>query len=143
MRYSELLEVIDNISYKPNWHVLVGHDSLKNSHGYLQLEVKNSVDSVTGNVVNWKSGKRYLSDFMCRQEIVGLVYSMIESAEIHEMREMFRYKGRSIYNPHIDPDKLVELASKEENFNFRENSMSMEEKYAEDTIDYYEANRLD
>jgi len=38
------------------------------------------------------------------------------------------YKGRSIFNPHIDPEALVLVAGKKENFNCRENAMSMEEK---------------
>ena len=64
---------------------------------------------------------------MCRQEVVGVVFSAIEKAELHEMREFFRYRGASIYNPHIDPDVLVAVAKKASSFNMRENAMSMTE----------------
>lgn len=44
-----------------------------------------------------------------------------------EMREFFRYRGASIYNPHIDPDVLVDVARKASSFNMRDNAMSMTE----------------
>ena len=62
---------------------------------------------------------------MCRQEIVAAVYGAIEKAELHEIREFFRYKGASIFNPHLDPDVLAEVAKKKSSFNVRENAMSM------------------
>lgn len=121
----EILDIIKQITYKPNWKIsMFGYFG---TGYYMQLEVENSIDTVTGKVVSWKSGKRYLSEHMCRQEIVGLAYGLIESAEIHEMREWFRYKGASIYNPHLDPDSLVEVAKKAANFNCRKSSMTMKE----------------
>ena len=67
---------------------------------------------------------------MCRQEVVSAVYGAIEKAELHEIREFFRYKGASIFNPHLDPDVLAEVAKKKESFNMRDNAMTMEEKDA-------------
>ena len=83
--------------------------------------------TVTGEPCTWKSGKRYLSIYMCRQEIVGAVFGLIKDAEMHEIREWFRYKGASIFNPHLDPDVLAEVAKKKASFNVRENAMTMEE----------------
>lgn len=127
MDVTDIRRIIADIDYKPHWFVNV-YPGKSNVEAYIQLEVTIATDSVTGEKTGWKGAKRHVSEWMCRQEIVGMVYGMIEAAEIHEMREFFRYKGRSIYNPHIDPDALVELASKAENFNCRENSMSMEEE---------------
>jgi hypothetical protein len=31
--------------------------------------------------------------------------------ELHEMQENFKYRGRSIYGPHIDPDALWEASA--------------------------------
>ena len=123
-KFEEFKQIVDNITYKPDWSILYKTDS---KGTFIQIEVVNSVDSVTKESTNWKSGKRYLSEYMCRQEIVGTVYSLIEAAEIHEMREWFRYKKVSIYNPHLDPDSLVEVAKYKRNFNCRGNAMSMEE----------------
>ena len=75
----------------------------------------------------WKSGKTYLSTYMCRQEIVSAVYGAIERAELHEVREWFRYDGVSIFNPHLDPDVLAAIARKKSSFNVRQNAMTMVE----------------
>lgn len=64
---------------------------------------------------------------MCRQEIVGTAFGLIRDAEEHETREWFRYRGASIFNPHLDPDVLVEVARKKTSFVTRTNAMSMEE----------------
>lgn len=61
---------------------------------------------------------------MCRQEIVGVVFALIKDAELHEIHEWFRYKGRSIYNPHLDPDVLADVASRKESFVTRDDSMT-------------------
>jgi len=124
MNLQQIGAILSEITYKPNWHIALYGTPEK---CYVQIEVTNSVCTVSRETVDWKSGKRYLSQYMCRQEIVGVVYGLIEAAEIHEMREWFRYKGASIYNPHLDPDALVEVAKKATNFNCRENAMSMSE----------------
>jgi hypothetical protein len=114
------------ITYKPGWVIILGYDG---NRPYLQAEVGAESDLTldpTGKSSGrtpWKSGKRYLSYHMCRQEVVGAVFGLIKDAEEHEMREWFRYKGRSIFNPHIDPDVLVEVASRAASFNVRENAM--------------------
>lgn len=127
MNVSEIRRIADDIDYKPNWFINV-YAGKSNVKAYIQIEVKEAIDSVTWAVTDWKSGKRNVSEWMCKQEIVGMIFGMIQSAEIHEMREWFRYKGASIYNPHLDPDKLAKFADQKENFNCRDNSMSMLEK---------------
>lgn len=124
MNNIQISKLLSQITYKPNWNIILGGDL---DRLFIQLKVTDSIDSVTKQPCDWKSGKRYISEFMCRQEIIGVVYSLIESAEIHEMREWFRYKGASIYNPHLDPDVLVKVANKASSFNCRVNAMSMEE----------------
>lgn len=116
LRLEDVASIVGQITYKPNWEFLVGIDA---NRFYVQV-------NYTGPEP-WKSGKRFLSAHMCRQEIVGSVFSLIMSAEEHEVREAFRYKGASIYNAHLDPDVLVEVARKKSSFNVREDAMSMEE----------------
>lgn len=119
----QIKEIVSAITYKPDWIIHLKDDG---ERLYVQIEAT-TLDSITKQPCTWKSGKTYLSPFMCRQEIVGAVFGAIEKAEIHEMREFFRYKGASIYNPHLDPDVLAEVAKKKESFNVRDNAMSMEE----------------
>lgn len=123
---SDMSQIVDYISYKPGWKLRFTYGQ----RDYVQLEVTEESDSSLdsylrdGTRTPWKSGKRYLSEFMCRQEIVGVCFDLIKSAEEHEMREWFRYKGASIFNPHLDPDVLVDIAKKKASFCVREDSMT-------------------
>ncbi|MCC5780552.1 hypothetical protein H7H48_15935 [Nitratireductor sp. B36] len=130
MTPKELSEIVSSITYKPGWIVHLKADF---GRPYLQLEVTTETDASLdsylrdGTRTPWKSGKRYLSPHMCRQEVVGAVFDLIKAAELHETHEWFRYRGASIYNPHLDPDALVEVARKRSSFITRENAMSMED----------------
>ena len=121
MNPCEIGAVVQNITYKKDWGFIFV--PAINDRSFIQLEVKNAIDSVSRETCSWRSGKRYLSDFMCEQEIVGICFALIKEAEEHEMREFFRYKARSIFNPHLDPSKLADFASKRENFCYRSDSM--------------------
>ena len=123
----EMESLVDQCKYKPGWYIHFRLDLAHHGRPYIQIACTEGIDSTTGERVPWCSGKRYLSRYMCRQEVVGAVFSLIKDAEMHELHEWFRYKGASIFNPHIDPDVLVEVASKAENFNMRENAMTMQE----------------
>lgn len=126
MNIEEMREIVNEIEYKRGWFFNI-HNDEHMQRPYLQITCTVGIDALTLAKCQWRSAKRYLSSWMCRQEIVGVVWGLIQDAEMHEAREFFRYKGASIYNPHLDPDKLVEFASKADNFNCRENSMTMEE----------------
>lgn len=126
----EITEIVSQITYKPGWTIHVGTDQ---KGVYCQVGVEEWTEAALdaqhrdGTRQAWKGGKRYFSPYMCRQEVVGLVYGLLEAAEKHEMKEWFRYRGASIYNPHLDPDALVALAKKGSSFNVRENAMTLEE----------------
>lgn len=119
----DMMDIVDNITYKPTWCINLKEDG---KGLYVQISAT-TLDSVTLEPTPWTGGKNYLSEHMCRQEVVGVVFSALEKAELHEMREFFRYKGACIYNPHLDPDALAEVAKKKANFNLRENAMTMTE----------------
>ena len=132
MTLSEMEAIVASCTYKPGWTIELHVD-----HGarpYVQLSVSEESDATLdsakrdGTRAPWKSGKRYLSAHMCRQEIVGTVFDLIKGAEMHETHEWFRYRGASIYNPHLDPDALVEVARKASSFVTRANAMTMTEE---------------
>ena len=137
MKLDEMYEIVKAITYKPGWRIDLHLDRTvvdgapRASRPYIQISVDATAEAAkcpfTGQVAAWKGGKRYLSEHMCRQEIVGACLGAFKDAEMHEIHEWFKYKGRSIYNPHIDPDALVELVKYKRNLNVRENAMSMEE----------------
>lgn len=129
MTTDEMLAIVRACNYKPGWRVALFTDG----RPYIQLavteEAEASLDSAKrdGTRTPWRSGKRYLSRFMCRQEVVGAVFGLIKDAELHELHEWFRYKGAAIFNPHLDPDVLAEVAKRAASFNVRDNAMSMAE----------------
>jgi hypothetical protein len=138
--YRRFATIISQITYKPGWHILLRRDAMGTASGhsaagaiFVQLYIDETSDASLdsqkrdGTRVAWKSGKRYLSAHMSRQEVVGVVFDLIKGAELHETREWFRYRGASIYNPHLDPDVLVTVASKASSFNTRLNAMTMDE----------------
>lgn len=130
MTLSEIQELVSACKYKPGWEIFLGYEE-EGDRPYIQIKVSTlaeaSVDSITGLKAAWSGGKRYLSYHMCRQEVVGAVFGAIKDAEMHETHEWFRYKGASIYNPHLDPDALAGVARRKNSFNVRKNAMSMEE----------------
>ena len=127
-KIEEFQSIIDAITYKPGWYFRTG---IEDTRMWVQVGVTEdaeiSYDMIEKKRVPWRGAKHFLSEHMCRQEIVSTVFHAIERAELHEMKEWFRYKKRAIYNPHLDPDVLVVVASKKESFNIRNNAMQMEE----------------
>ncbi len=127
-RWEMFEQIIAQITYKPGWYFRTGYED---NRMWFQVgvtaEAEISFDPIEGKKVPWRGAKHWLSPHMCRNEIVSLVFHAIERAEMHEVKEWFRYKNRSIFNPHLDPDALAELAKFAKNFDTRENAMTMEE----------------
>lgn len=131
----EQRDLVSACTYKPGW--IVGYDwetTETTYRPYIQVVVTTDAEAsmessgpLKGTRFSWKGGKRYLSLYMCRQEVVSAVFAAFLAAEEHEVREWFRYKGASIFNPHLDPDVLAEVARKKASFNVRENAMTMVE----------------
>lgn len=135
MHPPEAQAIVDACSYKPGWTIKLHCEGTQTPANmrpklYVQLSVTPAPGAVSPHggapEVPWKSGKRYLSPHMCRQEVVGVIWGLIKDAETHEAAEWFRYKGRCIYNPHLDPDVLAEVAGKATSFNVRHNAMEPE-----------------
>lgn len=130
MDFDDMHSLVRACTYKPGWLIHLRDDG----RPYIQVEVTEEAEASMesqgpnkGVRSSWKGGKTYLSPHMCRQEIIGAVLSALQKAELHETMEWFRYRGASIYNPHLDPDVLWEVARKASSFNTRQNAMSMEE----------------
>ena len=102
-----------------------------NGHYTLQVEVSEdsplAVDIQTGKAAGWRSGKALISQWMTENEIVRTAHQLVVRAYMHEIDERFRYKGRCLFNPHLDPSKLAAHAGRIDNFEFRGDSMTMTE----------------
>ena len=72
-----------------------------------------------------KGRKWVISYHMTKSELVLTALKAVLTAEEHEAREIFRYRGSKIFNPHINVDKMVELTRKLENLDIRDNSVAV------------------
>ena len=113
----EIEEIVSLCSFE-DWQLDVKQDG---SRLYLQVHVLNGKDSETGRTIEWTGRKWMLSPFMVKNEIVATAFKAVMTAVEHEVRENFRYRGVSIFNPHIDPDQLVDFVSDASNMQSREN----------------------
>lgn len=77
---------------------------------YLQLSWQGVcnyyADAMSGE---WKGLKWLLSPHMTAGEVVQTAFKALLTAQEHETREQFKYKGVSIFDPHYDLDRLVAL----------------------------------
>lgn len=102
MTRQKVQKILDRIKYY-DWEFYLGQDG---SRLYLQIKF-NSEDSRT-NLLEKQRGRRWLlSPNMTKSEIVSTAFKAVITAVEHETREMFLYRGKSIFNPHMDVEYLV------------------------------------
>lgn len=113
----DIQEVVFDIDYKEGYGIRIGEDE---GRFYIQV-ITSRPCSITGRIGEGRGGKRFLSKYMCKSEIVLQVLGAFLAYEEHEAREWFRYKHVQIFSPHLDPDKLAEFVEKEQPFQMRNN----------------------
>jgi hypothetical protein len=62
----------------------------------------------------WTGRKWRLSAHMTDSEVVQTALKAVLTAEEHEARERFTYRGRAIFGPHISVDTLWEVCLEQE-----------------------------
>lgn len=100
MNLTEIQEVISDIQYK-DW---VFDVSVTGVPGLYCLQVR-----FTDNAIPWTGRKWYLSHRMTTSEIAQTALKAVLTAEEHEAREKFLYKGAAIFGPHLDVQALWDL----------------------------------
>lgn len=104
-------EIVARLTYK-DWRFAICRDPLSSDFTpryYLQIQVNNGTCNVTKQPCKWHGRKWPLSQFMTDSEIVGTAFLAVRTAEEHETREMFLYRGAAIYQGHLDVEALVEI----------------------------------
>lgn len=100
MTPSEAREILTHVQYK-DWEFFVDDDEF-----YLQVRWIGD-DAVTGEFGLLTGRKWRLSEHMVKNEVVQTALKAVLTAEEHEARERFTYKGVSIFGPHHDVDALI------------------------------------
>lgn len=87
----------------------------------VQVRVKchNGVCNETGKRMSWNGRWWRLSPHMTDSEIVGTLFKATLTALEHEAREVFRFKGKAIYDAHLSVHQLALLRSDKSNLDIR------------------------
>lgn len=105
MTLQSIRYIVAHIKYK-DWSIKV--DRFKDGEMYLQVSFIGK-DSETGAICEMKGRKWHISEHAVKSEIILTAFKAIQTAEEHEMREAFQYRGRAILGPHFDIERLVEI----------------------------------
>lgn len=96
-------EVVEAVTYKPGFELLLCFDATPGGgRWYFQVECKNSVCAITGEIRTDRGGKAYLSPYATRSELAQIAFGLFKAYEEHEAREFFRYAGKQVFGPHLD-----------------------------------------
>lgn len=107
MNKAKIEELLQSVKYK-HWKFHVGLDGQRM---YLQL-VWQAPCTDSNAMALQKSRKWFLSEHMTKSEVIQTGFKAVLTAEEHEARETFLYKGKAIFGPHFDVDTLYECADK-------------------------------
>lgn len=100
----EIKAIVDEIQYL-DWQIKVRMDGKR---PYLQVFGHGPDPNDNMKDARWSSRKWWLSPHMCKNEIIRTAYMAVRGAVMHEMEEMFLYKGQQIFSPHMDYDIVAE-----------------------------------
>jgi hypothetical protein len=93
------------------WSIHLGQDQ---SRLFVQVRQSNGKCNVTGiDGFEWNGRKWLVTQHMTDSEFVQTVFKACLTAVEHEVREQFLYQDVSVFDPHYDLDRLVELRKSE------------------------------
>lgn len=101
-----LRDTLAELRYK-DWQFRVEKDGI--GLWFLQVVVT-GFDVMTDEPLRWGGRKWRMSMHMTKSEIVQTALKAVLTAEEHEAREQFLFRGRPIFGPHLDIEDLWELA---------------------------------
>lgn len=84
-------------------------DEIANGRFYFQISCERP-DAITGVMGTGRSGKAFLSQHMTSSELVQVAFGLYKGYWEHEAREMFKWRGRRVFGPHISTEALWEVA---------------------------------
>lgn len=127
MNEAQVLDILDQVDYVgadgERWGFKIGVDYVVQGVGMPGTDRKSLwlqpvfVDSISEEP---QSGRKWrLSEHMTKSEVVLTAWKAVLTAEEHEARERFRYRGARIFGPHIDVDVLADIAAWKHNLDLR------------------------
>jgi hypothetical protein len=104
--HSEFRAILDRCTF-PGFNFVLGSD--RSGEFYAQVQCYDGTCNVTGQPKEWHGRKWRLSAHMTPSEVVQTAFKAVLTAVEHETRENFKYRDVSIFDPHYDVERLVEL----------------------------------
>lgn len=102
----EIYDIILQCTCPPySWRLDRWHEGFLFQLQYSEPDVK------TGEPAIQHGRKWYISPYATGSEIVQTVLKACLTSAEHRIREHFRYKGKPIFQPHWNVERLVEMAS--------------------------------
>ncbi len=96
--------VVADVRYREGWTLAVREDG---DRCYLQVQFVAEC-AVSGRIGTQHGRKWFLSPHMTVSEIVGTAFKACLTAEEHECREAFRFRGQRVFTPHLDVEWMAE-----------------------------------
>lgn len=93
----------------PTWRAVL-HVPQQGGDPYLQIHGA-SPCAKTAEPVEWTGYKFRVSWHMTRTELICTVFKAYEQAIEHELRELFKFNGLQIFDPHRSLEALCEMAA--------------------------------
>ena|SRR5208282_1686009 len=108
MNHQEIMAIVhSDVRYK-DWMFFIGTTKtgpLGAPVVWLQVRFE-TIDVTTGKPYIAHGRKWLMSEHMVKSEVIATALKAVLGAEEHEARELFKYKGKAIFNPHIDVEML-------------------------------------
>jgi hypothetical protein len=111
--WSDLFQRVQvEISLPENMRLLLKPDqAVEGGRWYYQIECDRP-DTLTGIMGTGRGGKAYLTPHMPAGELAQIAFGLGKGYTEHEFREAFKWRGRRIFGPHIDPEALWGIAER-------------------------------
>lgn len=105
MTRGQLTDILGSVKFR-DWKFRV----MEKGDGFLVQVVFTAPDCEDGCPKPQRGRKWYVSSHACRSEVVQTAYAAVQRAILHEVAEDFLFKGRRIFDPHLDVEALVDVA---------------------------------
>jgi hypothetical protein len=108
MNMDQLKQLISEVKHEDYEFVLSSINCVDGARPVLQVQHVGPDNTNPGETIIWRGRKWLLSSWMTPSEVVQTCLKACLTANEHECRERFTYRGVTLFDPHVDLDKLVE-----------------------------------
>lgn len=106
MTEQELRQIVSELEFR-DWKFSVVEEAWQPF-----LQVGFSAPCHDTGQIEWQQSRKWrLSYHMTKGEVVQTALLAVLTAVEHETREEFTYRGVPVFQPHVDIDKLLEIAT--------------------------------